>query len=127
MIDAAQLAEFCEPVVRQITDAAGPVAPHVWLLFEDGHTEVERSGFDEHASLQWPVVLMTGPELDWVVQWFLPDLGIVGPERESALEVAYAEARAASPQRWTEVFERACDVQLNPMLEQILPQIQAIQ
>ncbi|SNS57914.1 hypothetical protein [Rhodococcoides kyotonense] len=119
---AEELYEFCLPVIEQLTSPGG-VAAHVWLIHEDGHTEVKRSGdFDAESGADWPLVLMTGPDLDWVIQWFLGDLSAVGPEREQALADAFERARMASKEDWIDVFQRACDEQLNPLLRQVFPQ-----
>lgn len=64
-VTAEEVAEFAAPALATF----GPIAPHLWLLeVSTGKTTVVRSSDYQNLPEGW-VLLMTGPEPDWVNQW----------------------------------------------------------
>ncbi|MGC0364824.1 hypothetical protein ABH922_002808 [Rhodococcus sp. 27YEA15] len=64
-VSAAELAQFAAPAVGGIA----PIAPHLWIIeMSTGATQVIRSGDYESLPAGW-VLLMTGPDPDWIAQW----------------------------------------------------------
>lgn len=62
---AEEVADWAAPALGEF----GPIAPHLWLMEPDtGATKVVRSSDYENLAEGW-VLLMTGPEPDWVAQW----------------------------------------------------------
>ncbi|MGR6579252.1 hypothetical protein ACT89R_01605 [Rhodococcus qingshengii] len=82
IVTADEVAEFAAIAKVQ------PVAPHSWWMNTNtGQTTVTRS-IEPLAAENGDILLMTGPDPDWVEQW-------AGD------------------------WQRACDEQLNPLLDQI--------
>ncbi|WNN96120.1 hypothetical protein SEA_NODIGI_29 [Gordonia phage Nodigi] len=111
-VTAQELMDFCDNAIQHLRGELDSVPNEMWLLLESGQTIVvpgdDWSNYDNHD--EWPLLLMTGPDPEWLLQWWLP-AGLGGDDFVIARDDALAKIQAASESDWLAVCQRAVDEQ----------------
>lgn len=119
-VTSRQLLDFCSEAIAHIRTGA-PIEPSLWLLLASGDTVVipgtDWHHYDDHG--QWPLLLMTGPDPEWLLQWWMDDVTVGGDDWVAAREVALDRARAATDDQWLQACARAVDTQLAALAEHL--------
>ncbi|QCW22032.1 hypothetical protein SEA_YAKULT_28 [Gordonia phage Yakult] len=116
-VTAQDLMNFCDNAIRHLRGEIEEVPSEMWLLLQSGDCITipggDWSNYDDHS--EWPLLLMTGPDSEWLLQWWFP-AGLGGDEFVEARRRALVTIQTADDEAWLAVCQRAIDEQFGQFM-----------